>query len=107
MAHLAAERLGKPDLAVEAWKTVLDLRGEDAEALGALSDLYESMGQWAKLVDVLERQLDISESDETRVAILLRRAGTLNEKFGRGDAALKDFVDCLIMTILMSLPCER
>ncbi|MGA2449699.1 MAG: tetratricopeptide repeat protein [Polyangiaceae bacterium] len=91
IAHLAAERLGQPEKAIETWKAVLDLRGEDSEALSALSDLYDSLGQWARLVDVLERLLDIAESDGARITILARRARTLDDKLGRGEAALDDY----------------
>jgi tetratricopeptide (TPR) repeat protein len=91
IARLAADRLGQPERAIETWKAVLDLRGEDAEALRALADLYESLSQWAKLVDLLEREYDIAASDDDRVNILMRRARVLSEKLGRDDAALQDF----------------
>jgi tetratricopeptide (TPR) repeat protein len=70
---------------------VLDLRGEDPEALHALSNLYESLGEWAKLVDILEREFDIASSDEDRVNILTRRARTTSDKLGRDDSALQDW----------------
>ena len=44
-----------PTRAIETWKRVLDLRGEDPEALSALANLYERSSQWAELCDVLER----------------------------------------------------
>src|ERR1700690_3778702 len=91
IARLGAERLGQPERAVETWRAVLDLRGEDPEALRALADLYESMAQWAKLVDVLEREYDIAASDEERVAVLTRRARVTSDKLGRDDAALEDY----------------
>jgi tetratricopeptide (TPR) repeat protein len=95
MGRLAAERLGQPERAIDSWKIVLDLRGEDPEALHALSDLYESLAQWAKLVDVLEREFDIASSDEVRVAVLTRRAKTLSDKLGRDDSARQDWIRVL------------
>ncbi len=91
IAHLAADKLGQPERAIETWKAVLDLRGEDPEALHALSNLYESLGEWAKLVDILEREFDIAPTDEDRVNILTRRARTTSEKLGRDDQALTDW----------------
>jgi tetratricopeptide (TPR) repeat protein len=91
IAHLAAEKLNQPERAVETWKAVLDLRGEDPEALHALGELHESLGQWAKLVDVLEREFDIASTEEERVSILTRRARTTSEKLGRDEAALEDW----------------
>jgi golgin subfamily B member 1 len=91
MARLAAEKLGQPDRAIATWKAVLDLRGEDPEALRALADLYQQQAQWAKLVDVLEREYDIASSDEDRVSVLLRRARVTAQNLGRDDAALLDY----------------
>jgi len=91
IAQLAATKLSQPERAIETWRAVLDLRGEDPEALHALADLYESLGQWAKLVDVLERECDIASSDEDRVNILTRRARTFSDKLGRDDSALDDW----------------
>lgn len=89
MAHLAASRLGRVDDAVEGWKRVLDLRGEDPEALSALAGLYEHRQQWAELTDVLERQFDIADDDDERVNVLSSRARLFIEQLGRDDEALE------------------
>src|SRR5205823_5626453 len=70
IAHLTSDRLNNPTRAIETWKRVLDLRGEDPEALGALANLYEAAGKWAELCDVLEREFDIADSDDLRVQVL-------------------------------------
>ncbi len=79
MAHLYADRLNDIPASVETWKRVLELRGEDQEALAALANLYERVGQWAELCDVLERHYDIAPDDKERVEILLRRAKLFND----------------------------
>ncbi|HEY3235768.1 MAG TPA: tetratricopeptide repeat protein, partial [Polyangiaceae bacterium] len=89
VAHLAAERLSDVQGAVDGWKRVLDLRGEDPEALWALAGLYEKQGQWAELTDVLERHFDIADSDEERVNILTRRARLFADQLNRDDEALE------------------
>ncbi len=91
IAHLAADRLNDPNKAIDTWKVVLDLRGEDPEALLALSNLYEQQQQWRELVDILERQYDIASSDDDRVNILTRRARTFEGKLSRDDQALEDW----------------
>jgi tetratricopeptide (TPR) repeat protein len=91
MAHLYADRLNDVPGAVDTWKRVLELRGEDPEALGALANLYERMEQWAELCDVLERHYYIAAEDEARVAVLLRRAKLYTERLGRDDSALEDY----------------
>ncbi|HEX9297066.1 MAG TPA: tetratricopeptide repeat protein [Polyangiaceae bacterium] len=91
IAHLAFDRLANPARAIETWKRVLDLRGEDPEALGALANLYEQAGQWAELCDVLEREYDIADSDDLRVEVLNRRARIFLEQLGRDEQALSDY----------------
>ena len=91
MARLASDRLGDVDSSIDTWKRVLDLRGEDVEALGALANLYEGREQWAELCDVLERQFDIAESDEERVTIRLRRAYVFLVRLNRDEEAIDDY----------------
>ncbi len=91
LAHLASERLGDPVRAIDTWKIVLDLRGEDPEALQALANLFEQQGQWRELVDVLERQFDIADGDDERVNILTRRARTFETRLERDDLAIEDW----------------
>lgn len=91
MAHLLADRLGDSERAIETWKRVLDLRGEDPEALTALANLYERLQQWAELGEILERHYDIANEDAARVEVLLRRAKLFKERLGRDDAALDDY----------------
>jgi len=56
--------------AIETWKRVLDLRGEDPEALGALANLYESAGQWPSSATVARTRVRHRDSDELRVEVL-------------------------------------
>ncbi len=88
-ARLGADHLGKVDDAIAGWLRVLELRGEDPEALGALAGLYEQLERWAELTDVLERQFDVSESDEERVHVLAARARLFGDALGREDEALE------------------
>ncbi|MEN9581813.1 MAG: hypothetical protein RJA70_4822, partial [Pseudomonadota bacterium] len=89
IARLAWQHLGKVEAAVESWKRVLELRGEDGEALTGLADLYEHQQQWAELSDVLERHFENAESDDERAFALSRRARLLSEQLGRDDEALE------------------
>ncbi len=91
LARLASERLNDATRAIDTWKLVLDLRGEDPEALFALAGLYEGQQAWRELVDVLERQHDIAESDDDRVNILTRRARVFTECLASDELALSDW----------------
>ena len=89
IARLAWQHLGQADGAIEGWKRVLELRGEDGEAHQGLADLYEGQERWAELSDVLERHYDSAETDEERVLCLSRRARLTSEQLGRDDEALE------------------
>jgi tetratricopeptide (TPR) repeat protein len=95
IAHLAAERLSDAPRAIETWKQVLDLRGEDPEALAALANLYEQSHAWRELVDILERQFDIAPADDDRVNILTRRARVFTDRLQRDDLAIEDWTRVL------------
>lgn len=90
-AHLASDHLGRVEDAIEGWKRVLDLRGEDPEALRALAFLYEQQQQWSELTDVLERHFDIADSDQDRVHVLTMRARLFDEQLNRDDEALETY----------------
>jgi len=90
-ARLSATHLGLVDAAVEGWKRVLHLRGEDPEALRELAFLYEKQGKWSELTDVLERHFDIAETDEDRVHVLTMRARLFDEQLNRDDEALENY----------------
>ena len=72
-------------------RRVLDLRGEDAEALGALANLYEQQQLWRELIDVLERQNEAETEDDKRVNILSRKARMFTEKLQQDGLALEDW----------------
>ncbi|MCC6647034.1 MAG: tetratricopeptide repeat protein [Polyangiaceae bacterium] len=95
MARLLAEKLGQVTRAIDTWKRVLDVRGEDPEALAGLADLYEREQLWAEFCDVLDRQAYIAPDDDVRVSALTRRARTFTEKLGRDDQALEDWTRVL------------
>ncbi len=91
MANLLSDRLGDVPQAIETWKRVLDLRGDDPEALHGLANLYEGSQQWAELTEVLGRHYDIAVEDADRVAVLLRRAKLFEGQLGRDEEALEDY----------------
>lgn len=89
LAGLHGERLGRADEAIEGWKRVLDLRGEDSGALESLATLYQDREQWAELGDVLERLYDVAFEDDDRINALTRRARLFTEALGRPEEALE------------------
>ena len=83
MARVAADHLGDPERAIQLWRDVLDLRGEDPEALNALGNLYASLERWAELVEILDREVTVAEDDETRVQIFADMARIFYGRLGK------------------------
>lgn len=95
MANLYADHLNEPQKAIETWSRVLELRGDDPEALHGLANLHEKLEQWSELTEVLGRHFDIAYEDADRVAVLLRRARLFETPLGRDDEALEDYTRVL------------
>ena len=91
MARLASNRLRDPEKAIGLWQRVLDLRGEDPEALNALGDIYASQGNWRDLVDVLEREAAVAEDDAFRIQVYSDLARVWYEKLERERNAIENW----------------
>jgi golgin subfamily B member 1 len=91
MAKLSSNRLRDPEKAISLWQRVLDLRGEDPEALNALGDIYASQGNWRDLVDVLEREAAIADDDTFRIQVYSDLARVWYEKLERERNAIENW----------------
>ena len=91
MANIASERLADLGKAVEIWVKVLDIRGEDSEALAALASLYERQENWKDLVDVLDRMANVATADEQRIAIYTKLGQVWGERLQRDRNALESW----------------
>ena len=91
MARLSSNRLRDPERAIGLWQRVLDFRGEDAEALNALGDIFASQGNWRDLVDVLEREAAIAEDDSFRIQVYSDLARVWYEKLERERNAIENW----------------
>jgi len=58
VAVLYERVLGEPEKAIAAWRSVLDLDQENAEALDSLERLYSELGDWTSLAEVLQRKVE-------------------------------------------------
>ena len=89
--RVLSDQLGDMPRSIETWKRVLEIRGDDNEALSALAELYERTQQWGELTEVLERHMGLVMDDQEQVAVLLRRARLFSQQLGRDDSALEDY----------------
>ena len=65
--------------AIETYQTILDLDPEDVTAIQALDRLYQQAGRWYDLLQILEREVELSSSTGETVS-LKHRIGQLWEK---------------------------
>ncbi len=103
LAILFTEKLQKLDLAIAAWKGLLDTEPDNRRAQDALRKLYlqskdwealegfySAQGKWDEFVRVLERQAE-SEDDVTRVGLWNKIAVLYQDRLGKHDKAQKAF----------------
>ncbi len=86
IADIAAERLGDRRRAIDTWRYVLDLKGEDRQALEKLARLYQAEEDWASVDATLDRLADAVEED-ARVNVISQRARLAAEKLGSVEQA--------------------
>ncbi len=91
MATLAATELGNFERATELLRKVLDLLGEDPQALNALGNIYALQENWTDLVDVLEREVAIADGDDMRMRIYADLGRIWYEKLHRDRNALSSW----------------
>jgi tetratricopeptide (TPR) repeat protein len=79
------EQIGAPEKARNCFEAALEEDPHNADALRSLAALLASLGSWEEAKAVLERQLEIAESPESRAAVLTDLGRAAWE--GSGDAA--------------------
>jgi len=103
LALLYTEKLQKVDMAIAAWKALLDVEPDNRRAQDALRKLYlqskdwdalegfySSQNKWDEFVRVLERQSE-SEDDTTRAGLWNKIASLYQDRIGKAEKAQKAF----------------
>ena len=79
VATLQEGELGDADGAIDTWRAVLDLDGEDERAVTSLDRLYTSGERWHDLVELTLRRLERLEVGSPSWVALKLRLGNLHE----------------------------
>ncbi|MBT8493618.1 MAG: tetratricopeptide repeat protein [Deltaproteobacteria bacterium] len=82
IGFLCRDRLGDSPRALQAFERVLAIDSEHREALVAAADLHAKVGDWARHVALLEKQLEFVKAGRERRALMLRVAQTTAERLG-------------------------
>lgn len=70
--EILEDPVGDKDAAIEAYRRVLALQPNYLPALKALGKLYHQKGKWTELVEMYRMELEVTESPEHTVALLLK-----------------------------------
>ncbi len=88
MARISADALQDDDAAADMWSRVLDIRGENPQALQALAEIHGRREQWDELVEVIERQVAVTDSTQGQIGLYKRLGRVWEEKLSRERNAL-------------------
>ena len=94
-AKVLDEHLHDYDSAVEAYRGVLEIDPENAEALAALDRIYSATGQPAELADVLGRRIRLTVDPEELVDLYMRLGQTYERDLGAPEQAIGAYKEAL------------
>ncbi len=80
-----------PQAAVESWRRVLELAPSDPDALETVGKLYGQMGRAPELLEILRRQLAMTEETPRRAALLFQIGSLQDEHLQDALGALATF----------------
>ncbi|HSD87106.1 MAG TPA: tetratricopeptide repeat protein, partial [Kofleriaceae bacterium] len=87
MARICSDALNEEERAIELLGRVLDIRGEEPQALAALADLTTRQNKWEELVEIVERQIAVAP-DAEQIPLYKHLGRVWEEKLGRERNAL-------------------
>jgi tetratricopeptide (TPR) repeat protein len=79
LARVLEQNLGRRAEAVDIWRKLLAEDGTDEEVLAALERLHREQGEFAALVDIYLRQVEVSAEVSRKKDLLFQAAATLAE----------------------------
>jgi len=88
-------RLDVPRKAIEAYNAVIGIDETDVEALDALEGLFNLVGEWEGLVEVLAKKATLSADDAVRAEILRTKASIHEDLMGAPRDAIDSYRQAL------------
>lgn len=101
IARLCENELNNPERAVDTNIAIVTEFGDEVEALEALDRLYEKTAQWESLVDILERQLILQQTegnDAAAIELKYRLGRVLELHLNRAKDAVAHYREILSLT---------
>lgn len=88
LGRVEAERMGRPDRAIEALRRAQAIDAGDTRVLDALHALYVQAGRWAECVELLEQRIALTEGRRQRIAMLLELAAIASDHLDDDEHAI-------------------
>jgi tetratricopeptide (TPR) repeat protein len=88
VAETCHKQLGALPAAKEWYTKVLDVAPTNAEAINALEEIYTSLGDYARLIEVLKLKSDITQDPAEKVHLLFQQAKFSEEQLHDESAAI-------------------
>ncbi len=95
LAKLQEDQLGDLEAAAESYRTILTLSSDDEIALDSLARIYRNRGHWSDLAAILQRKLDMSSSDTSRIPLMFELAQIHATRLQDSDRAVSGFLSVL------------
>lgn len=95
LAKIQEDHLSDLDGAAASYTSILELASDDERALAALANIHRNRGSWADLAAILERQLELTSSDTSRIPLMFELADINATRLGNSDRAVAGFLSVL------------
>lgn len=95
IASLYEEMLADSAQAIRTYRELTERNPDSTQALKALDALFEREKMWSDLADNIDRQLELAESLDAQVALMLRLAEIHRHRLGAVDAAVEIYREIL------------
>jgi tetratricopeptide (TPR) repeat protein len=91
LGNIEADKLGRSDRAIEAWKSAQTIDAGDPRIIDALERVFVRQGQWEEYADVLEKKAALANNVETRIHALLELGAIARERLDDDDRAIRAY----------------
>jgi tetratricopeptide (TPR) repeat protein len=88
LGRVEADKLGQPELAIDAWRSAQTIDAGDTRVHDALHALFVQQGRWENCVELLEKRVALAEDPAQRIALLLELAAIANERLDDVEGAI-------------------
>jgi tetratricopeptide (TPR) repeat protein len=97
LGRVEAERLGRVDRAIEAWRSAQTIDAAEPRVLDALEALFVQQGQWHECVELLEKRIALTEDKRPRILMLANLASLVRERLDDDERAIEIYEKILAL----------